>query len=453
MRRNHKLIAALGVCLALTLSVTACSQSGGSASGKAAGSGGTSGKAEPNVTLTFWNVPDCFHDTDTTGKIPKNQLIVNVMLKAFEKEHPNIKVNVVDQTYDNISKLFKVAGLAKNGPDVALMWAGSDTVDFSDFILPLDSYFTSGELSKFPDLTLCRKDFKKDGALLGIPTESTTLNVFYNKALFKKAGIDENAKPATWDDFIAICKKLKAAGILPLEVGEKEGYNSAWIMGNFLSNQYGTQGIFDFYDGTAKPTDAKFTSAMQVWSNFFRLGYVNKDYISLSNGDALNNFFAGKCAMKISGSWDTLNVTNALGANAGTFPIPDMDSKVPYPGYLCSQYSNNLLVTNYSKNKDAAVTFIKHFTSADFQKARYLQDGQLPSRLDVNISSDQKNPLGVESYEWTTKSKNVVGFDSIMASDACSEFYRLAPEVIGQQMSVSAMAADVQAKNAAALKK
>ena len=54
----------------------------------------------------------------------------------------------------------------------------------------------------------------------GIPYNLGLVGVWYNKALFKKAGID--GPPANWNEFLADISKLKSAGITPIAVGEKD---------------------------------------------------------------------------------------------------------------------------------------------------------------------------------------------------------------------------------------
>ena len=58
--------------------------------------------------------------------------------------------------------------------------------------------------------------------LLGIP-------FVWNKAMFKKAGLNPNKGPKTWAEFLADAKKLKAAGLTPFGMGNKDGYGGAWF--------------------------------------------------------------------------------------------------------------------------------------------------------------------------------------------------------------------------------
>ena len=62
--------------------------------------------------------------------------------------------------------------------------------------------------------------YKIDDKQYGIPYNLGLVGVWYNKKLFKKAGID--GPPASWDEFLADIQKLKSAGITPIAVGEKD---------------------------------------------------------------------------------------------------------------------------------------------------------------------------------------------------------------------------------------
>ena len=61
-----------------------------------------------------------------------------------------------------------------------------------------------------------------DGKILSLPFNSSTAIVYWNKALFKKAGLDPDHPPKTWPETFAIAEKLRAAGV-PC------GFTAAWI--------------------------------------------------------------------------------------------------------------------------------------------------------------------------------------------------------------------------------
>ena len=64
----------------------------------------------------------------------------------------------------------------------------------------------------------------RDGKIYASSMEGQVIGYFYNKELFKQAGITEPAK--TWDEFFQQCDKLKAAGVTPLSMDTAD---SAWV--------------------------------------------------------------------------------------------------------------------------------------------------------------------------------------------------------------------------------
>ena len=92
----------------------------------------------------------------------------------------------------------------------------------SDYI-PLERNQTLGRDGR---KRLRRKGLGHAAHLIGIP-------IVYNKALFKQAGLDPNKPPTTWAQFLAACAKLKAKGITPFAMGNKDGFAGAWFWSTF----------------------------------------------------------------------------------------------------------------------------------------------------------------------------------------------------------------------------
>ena len=409
--------------------------------------------AEAPQTLVFWNVS--YRTVDDTGVIETDDLIFNKTIRAFEEAN-NCKVEVVNQTYDNVTNLFQTAGLAQNGPDICFLWAGSFTNDYEMFIEPMDSYFTADELAGFPSLDLCRAGYKSDGALLGIPTESTTLNLFYNKTLFAKAGIAEDVQIRTFDELAAICEKLKAADIQPFTIKDGPGWTSAWVVGELLTDKLGPQNIYGLMDGTVRADGPEFTAATKAWADFGRKmlasGWCNADAFTTTSDETIVPFYTGQAAMIFGGSWDALTLNTELGDDVDTVMIPGDSLDDPYIDYITSQFSNNLVVTNYSKNKELAVKLVKACTSPEFNLVRYEQDFQTPARIDVSLADASViNKLAEKCYTFIQKNKNVTGFDSIMSADGSAEFYRQAPIIITGSSTLEDGLKAIQDKNDAAI--
>jgi sn-glycerol 3-phosphate transport system substrate-binding protein len=64
---------------------------------------------------------------------------------------------------------------------------------------------------------------KPDGTMLSFPYNSSSPITYYNKDIFKKAGLDENTPPKTWNEVWDMAKQIKESGAAPC------GYTSTWL--------------------------------------------------------------------------------------------------------------------------------------------------------------------------------------------------------------------------------
>ena len=138
------------------------------------------------VTLTLW------HNYGTEG----NAVATKNLVAAFEKANPDIKIKVVSQPSDNYFALFQAASIAHTGPDIAVQWTGLFDLKYEKFLLNLKPYFSAAEIAKIGGARWMAPDFDTSKGLLVMPLEKQFYIGFYNKALFKKAGIA--APPANW---------------------------------------------------------------------------------------------------------------------------------------------------------------------------------------------------------------------------------------------------------------
>ena len=138
------------------------------------------------------------------------------------------------------------------------------------------------------------------GQMLSFPFNSSTTVFFYNKDAFKKAGIDPNQAPTTWQAVVADAAKLKAAGVsCPFTTGwqswvQLESF-SAWHNVPFATEQNGFAGTNPklLFNG---PLQVRHIGNMQDW--------VKKGYFVYAGrkNEPEAKFFSGECAMLTSSS-------------------------------------------------------------------------------------------------------------------------------------------------------
>jgi raffinose/stachyose/melibiose transport system substrate-binding protein len=151
------------------------------------------------------------------------------------------------------------------------------------------------------------------------------IGVWYNKALFTKAGIA--APPATWDDFLADVTKLKAAGIVPLAIAGKDMWPSMHLWTYLALRIGGGDALTQMVQTGNWNTDACKAAGDQVLKlnalNPYQPGFKGATYDN--EAAAMGN---AKVAMEVMGQWAPSvqaadsSSKKGIGADLGWFPFP-----------------------------------------------------------------------------------------------------------------------------------
>ena len=217
------------------------------------------------TTLTLW------HNYGTEG----NAVATNNLVRAFEKSHPDIKIKVVSQPAENYFALLQAASISKTGPDLATMWTGLFALKYQKFLADLKPYFSAAERAKLNGIRYMAPDFNPAKGFLVMPLEVQFYIGFYNKALFKKAGL--SGPPESWAELQTACQKLNAKGITPILVGADSQaisatflpwYDFSYLMAGILSpDQW--RGL---YTGKVAWNSPLVTAAATKWAALRTLG-------------------------------------------------------------------------------------------------------------------------------------------------------------------------------------
>jgi len=342
---------------------------------------GTAGDDPNNANLTYWY----WAESDAPG--------ANGWLKkevaAYEKAHPKVKITVVIQSTDTLTSAFTTAAQTRSGPDIATQWATLPTLTpaWSGASVPISDYVPASETKNWigtPENMSGGKLWAMPQYLLGIP-------FVWNKTLFKKAGLDPNKGPKTWADFLAAAKKLKAAGITPFGMGNKDGYGGAWFFS--LIGKQNLNSINELKDamiGKADFGSPKFSGFYTALADLKKKGYLNSDVASISFEQGFQLFGQKKVGM----SWGTDGNVAAwekqLGAKAmGVSAIPRWGKGKLATSYDTTQ-SSDAFITKWSKHPRAAAQFLMFLHSPAALKAWYAATGVFPAdkRFPASLVTD-----------------------------------------------------------------
>ena len=162
--------------------------------------------SEAAAKITFWH--------SLSGE---NLPAVEKIVKGFNTAHPDIEVQAqfMGSSLEVLAKVI-AAVRAKKPPHI---YAGSSIVPQimidSGAIVPIHELFKPGEVDFGDILWPVRANHSVKGKLYAMPFAVSTAILYYNKDLFKKAGLDPKKPPTTYEEIEEIGKKLINSGVVP----------------------------------------------------------------------------------------------------------------------------------------------------------------------------------------------------------------------------------------------
>ena len=409
-----------GVAVAAMLA-TACSSSGGTSSSSTSGP----------VTLTIWHN----YGTEQNATALKN------LATAFHKLHPNVTVNVVSQPADNYFALLQAAAVSKTGPDLAVMWTGLFTLQYKDFLTNLQGKVPASALARIdPDaLKWTSNDFNASNGPYVIPLENQFYIGFYNKAAFAKAGV--SSVPTDWNQLFAACKKLKAAGYLPLTYGNGGQPLGAefypWYdMSYMMIGTYPVSEWQKLYSGQIPWTSPTVSAQLSTWAKLKSAGCTNNDVLTKTNN--LGDFESGKAAMMIDGTWDTQKFTSALGNKVAAFVPPFSNN--PIKGVV-DFAGDGLSMTTYTKHPTQAAQFLTFMTTPQ-AGAIVNAAGLIPAIKGMSTS----NPVNQQMLNFVSQDHMTAYpmLDNVVQPEVVTTGSKVLPSVLNGSMTPSAALQNMQ---------
>lgn len=379
MKKLLTSITSIMLLLALLLGVTACT--GGN------GEGGESAvDAEGNTIVKIM-----FHVDKSSAEG-----------KAYQKRIDAFNVAYKDQKI-KAQAIFKARSAGASGYEAELQnnQIEGTLADIITFDAPnTAAYATSGFLYDISNL-ISKEDQDKfyslnkyDGKLYGLPIQESSAGFFYNKKIFRDAGINVDAytaeNPWTLDQFKDVCARLKAHGVtaVDMRIDATKDETAPYLLYPFI---YATGGKFVSEDGyTAKGyyNSAETAAGFQFIKDLITLGYTSYEI-------GATDFFTGKVGMYLSSGWTIPDLDHNF---KQVFASRDDWGLLPYPkGAVAASATGSwsyAITNNHHTDKTAAVELLKWMTSAESSKAITQATGMIPARRDAETNY----PVGSPEY-------------------------------------------------------
>jgi multiple sugar transport system substrate-binding protein len=307
-----------------------------------------------------------------------------------------IKVNLVEVEWDAMVNKQAVALKAKEPT--------YDIVDCGSFMLPeyvpgglyadISDMYTPAERSKFMDGML--NVVTIGGKLYAAPLMASWTIMFYNSEMFKKAGLDPNKPPKTWDQMLAYGKKLQgpttyaiADSLGPGEYVTTAFFRWAKSAGAKISEFRGNK-VYWLLDS---PECVK---AVRFLQQMIKDGTMDPGSPTYYQQQIADLFGKGQAAMLV--NWDMMQLAfkdpEQTPYAGKIYPAVMPGAKAGLSGSI--EGHEYLAVPAFSQHKAAAKQFIKYLQSPEVQKKRALDDGQTPVLKALFKDPDVKKVINLD---------------------------------------------------------
>ncbi len=215
--------------------------------------------------------------------------------------------------------------------------------------------------------------------IYGVPIDTTLLSFIYNRTLFKKAGLDPDTPPQTFEEFINDAKIVKnKLGVDGFVCGWGEGWLLNALATEWAINLMGEKKFLQTIEGKIPYTDSDWIKVFSYFAILREAGILAEGIATMTNKEAEDAFSKEKAAFSFNGSW-AVNVYRKLAPNLdyAFFPLPKVSDE--FPVKVWGGAGSSFMVNARSFNKEKAVKFLRWLTAREQQKTLIKETNNLPS--------------------------------------------------------------------------
>ncbi|WP_025728236.1 ABC transporter substrate-binding protein [Atopobacter phocae] len=299
----------------------------------------TESKQEANSNEISFMIPDWGAPTDD-------------MLKEF-KDETGITVNVIPTSWDDIrSKIATAAAGNQVAADVfEVDWSWLGEFRSADWLMPIE--MSEEDIKDMPTL----KSFSVDNEIYAIPYANDFRIAYFNEDMFKQVGKEA---PKSWDDLYEAAMLLKEKGIakypvgLPLRADESTTTTLMWLA-------YTRNNIFFNDDNTINEEALK--DGLETIDQFVKAGLIDPSNTEISGQQVYAKILNSEIAFMVGPSSYVTRVNDDSQSKVVGQVKPILLPGKTDTAQSTLPFAEAVGISKYTKNKEAAETFVKWYTS------------------------------------------------------------------------------------------
>jgi multiple sugar transport system substrate-binding protein len=310
---------------------------------------GGCGSKDDRPTIRFWQ----FWDIS----------VIRPLVDRFEAEHPGVRVEVEQLTWKSGLEKIQAALAAGTQPDVC---------ELGSTWLPRFSY--EGVLADLTpvyeaeaDSFLMWESAVWKGRVYGLPWVQGSRVLFYNRDLFRRAGLDPDRPPETWSELMEAARAVDALGDdidgFGLNLGERYV-----LYKKFMAFAWGNGGGILDDTGAVCLDRPETVEALEYYVELSRYSLKEKQEV------LDHHFKTGKLGMQISGAWNVRNLRlEAPDLSYGVALVPKPDNGGTHASFAGAEM---LVVFDRSPLRELGI-----------ELARFLQSYPQARELSLDVGS------------------------------------------------------------------
>jgi raffinose/stachyose/melibiose transport system substrate-binding protein len=315
--------------------------------------------AAPTVTVQWWNIGTAANDREMNLKFANDYMAA----------HPNVKIEQTVLENEAFKSKITTVMQAGSPPDLFQSWGGGTLAEQAQAGLLKDiSKDVKGTAWGNSMASGVWEVYSAGGKNYGAPTDMGGITFWYNKDLLAKVGY--KSFPTDWDDFIALVKKLKAAGITPIALGGADKW-PAMHMWSYIALRLGGAQLFsDTISGKNKAgfNEATWVKAGTMIKQLADLKPFQDGFLGAAYNDEAALVGNGVAAMELMGQWAPSVEKDNSSSKAG---IGDKLAAAAFPSIKGGKGKVTEVIgggNGYAVGKNApaeAIDFLKFLTSKE----------------------------------------------------------------------------------------
>ena len=279
------------------------------------------------------------------------------VVDAFIEEHPEIDVEfsqieamVVGIAWQrNAMEAGTVDLISNENPKFLKL----DPILKAGLIQPLDGYRDLYDWDEWV-LSAALRRSSRGGQLWTLPLYYEICGASYKKSTLESMDAGE---PQSWEEFIALLEKFKAAGMIPLTTGHRAFSQIQMIHYQLWASIGGLSGpgsITDVIFGDGSFTDTPSVEAAQAILDLYKNGLLDTDVLSITQDDGNERFVSGAAALNVTGTWFYSEMQRQFDDDWDMFTMPG-----PGGGPIwCTGETEAMVIPAAAKDPDAAGLFL-----------------------------------------------------------------------------------------------